>query len=59
MWGFPPSMKVWEEIVLPILRRSGVTPKGCETDDMSPMNPEGTEADVHQGGCMSIKDYIR
>ncbi|WP_192893817.1 hypothetical protein [Methanofervidicoccus abyssi] len=21
------------------------------------MNPEGVEVDVHQGGCMSIKDY--
>ncbi|GBF36569.1 transposase, IS605 OrfB family [Methanofervidicoccus abyssi] len=43
--------------MLPILRRSGVTLKGCETDDLLPMNPEGVEVDVHQGGCMSIKDY--
>jgi len=42
-------MKVWEEIVLPILRRSGVTLKGCETDDMS-LNARGNEVDVHQGG---------
>jgi len=49
MWGFPPSMRVWEEEILPILRRSGVAPKGCETDDMPPMNPEGAEVDVHQG----------
>ena len=41
MWGFPPSMKVWEKIILPILRRSGVTLKGGETDDLLPMNPEG------------------
>ena len=52
-------MKVWEEIILPILRRGGVTLNGCEADDMFPMNPEGTEVDVHQGGCMSIKDYTR
>ena len=59
MWGFPPSMKVWEKIVLPILRRRGVTPKGCETDDMSPMNPKGNEVDVHQGAGLFIKIYLR
>lgn len=59
MWGFPPSMKVWLEIIEPILRRSGVTLNGCETDDMLPMNPKGAEVDVHQGGRMSIKDYVR
>ena len=59
MWGFPPSMKVWEEMILPTLRRSGVTLKGDETDDMLPMNPEGAEVDVSQGGHMSIKDYVR
>ncbi|MHA1631701.1 MAG: hypothetical protein ACTSXC_02665 [Candidatus Freyarchaeota archaeon] len=30
-------------------RESGVTPKGGETDDLLPMNPEGDEADVPQG----------
>lgn len=59
MWGFPPSMKVWEEVILPILRRSGVTPKGDETDYLLPMNPEGVEVDVSQGGHMSIKNYVR
>jgi len=59
MWGFPPSMKVWLELIEPILRRSGVTPKGDETDDLLPMNPEGVEVDVSQGGRMSIKDYVR
>jgi len=59
MRGSPPSMKAWEEIVLPILRRSGVTLIGGETDDMSPMNPEGTEVDVPQGGRMSVKEYVR
>ncbi len=29
MWVFPPSMKVWEEIILSILRGSGVTLKGA------------------------------
>ena len=46
MWGLPPSIKVWEEVILPILRRSGVTPKGDETDDLLPMNPEGDEVDA-------------
>lgn len=59
MWGFPPSVKVWEEVVLPILRRGGVTLNGCETDDMPSMNPERAEVDVHQGEYMSIKDYAR
>jgi len=59
MWGFPSSMRVWEEFILPILRRSGVTLKGDETDDLLPMNPEGAEVDVSQGGRMSIKDYVR
>jgi len=59
MWGFPPSMKVWLELIEPILRRSGVTPKGDETDDLLPMNPEGVDVDVSQGGRMSIKDYVR
>ena len=59
MWGFPPSMKVWLELIEPILRRGGVTPKGDETDDLLPMNPEGVEVDVSQGGHMSIKDYVR
>ena len=45
-------MKVWN------LEKEWVI-EGCETDDMSPMNSEGTEVDVHQGGCISIKDYIR
>ena len=59
MWGFPPSMRVWLELIEPILRRSGVTLKGGETDDLLPMNPEGVEVDVPQGGRMPIKDYVR
>jgi len=59
MWGFSPSMKVWEEVIFPILRRSGVALSGGETDDLLPMNPEGVKVDVSQGGHMSIKDYVR
>ena len=59
MWVFPPSMKVWLELIEPIMRRGGVTLKGDETDDLLPMNPEGVEVDVSQGGHMSIKDYVR
>ena len=40
-------------------RGGGVTLKGGETDDLLPMNPEGVEADVSQGGHMSINDYVR
>ncbi len=29
---------------------SGVTVNGGETDDMLPMNPEGVEVEVSQGG---------
>ena len=59
MWGFPPSMKVWLKLIEPIMRRNGVTLKGDETYDLLPMNPEGVEVDVSQGGRMSIKDYVR
>jgi len=59
MWGFSPSMKVWENMILPNMRRSEVTLKGDETDDLLPRNPEGVEVDVSQGGHMSIKDYVR
>ena len=59
MWGFPPSMKVWLELIEPILRRRGVTPKGGETDDLLPMNPEGVEVDASQGGCLLINADIR
>ena len=59
MWGFLPSMKVWVEFILPILRRSGVTLKGDETDDLPLMNPERVEVDVSQDGRTSIKDYVR
>jgi len=59
MWGFPPSMKVWLELIEPILRRSGVTLNGGETNDMLPMNPEGVEVDVPQGGCSLINADIR
>ena len=31
----------------------GVAPKGDETDEKLPMNPEGDEVDVSQGVCMS------
>jgi len=59
MWGFPPSMKARLELIEPILRRSGVTPKGGEANDLLPMNPEGAEADLSQSGHTSIKDYVR
>ena len=49
MWGFPASMKVWEEFILPILRSGGVALKGGETDDLLPMNPKGAEVDAPQG----------
>lgn len=52
-------MKVWQEIVLPNLRRSGVILNRYETDDMFPMNPEGTEVDVHQGRYLPIDADIR
>jgi len=42
-------MKVWEELIHPILRRRGVTLKGGKDDDLLPMNPEGVEADAPQG----------
>jgi thiol-disulfide isomerase/thioredoxin len=32
-------------------RGGGVTLKGGKTDDLLPMNPEGVEVDVSQGGC--------
>lgn len=48
MRGLPPSMKVWLKMIKPILRRSRVTLKGCETDDILPINPEEVEADAHQ-----------
>jgi len=47
------------DTILPILRGRGVILNGCETDDMSPMNPEGTEVDVYQGGCPLINGDIR
>ncbi len=43
-------MKVWLELIEPILRRSRVTLKGDKTDDLLPMNPEGVELDVSQCG---------
>jgi hypothetical protein len=52
-------MKVWEEVILPILRRGGVTLKGGETDDLLPMNPEGVEVDVSQGGHLLINADVR
>ena len=52
-------MKIWLELVEPILRRSGVTPKGDETDDLLPMNPEGVEVDVSQDGCSLTNADIR
>jgi len=52
MWGFPsPPMRM--------RRGSGITLNGGETNDILPMNPEGAEVDVPQGGRMSIKDYAR
>jgi len=38
---------------------SGVTLKGGETNDILPMNPEGVEVDVPQGGCSLINADIR
>ncbi|WP_280097289.1 transposase [Staphylothermus marinus] len=58
MWGFPPSPSTFYRVVIrrmiPRLkvwmrRGSGVTLKGCETDDIPLMNPEEAEVDVHQG----------
>jgi len=45
-------MTVWEGFILQILRWSGITPNGDETDDILPMNPEGVrlmypKADVY------------
>ncbi len=59
MWGFPPSMKVWLELIEPILRGSGVTLKGDKTDDLLPMNLEGVEVDVSQGGHPAINVDVR
>ncbi len=59
MWGFPPSMKVWLELIEPILRGSGVTLKGDKTDDILPMNPEGVEVDVPQSGHLTINVDVR
>jgi len=36
----------------------GVAPKGDETHDMLPMNPEGDEVDASQSVCVSINDHI-
>ncbi len=52
-------MRVWLELIEPILIRGGVTPKGGETDDLLPMNPEGVEVDVSQGGCSLTNADIR
>jgi len=49
MLGFPPPMKVWDELILPNLRGSVVTLNGSETDDLLPMSPEGVEANTSQG----------
>jgi len=58
MWGFPASMRVWEELTLPILRSGGVALKGGETNDLLPMNPEGAEVDVLQSLHRFIKAYV-
>jgi len=36
----------------------GVAPKGDETDEMLPMNPEVDEVDVSQSVCASINDHL-
>ena len=36
----------------------GVAPKGDETDEMLPMNPEGDEVDVSQSVGVSINDHL-
>ena len=38
---------------------SGVAPKGDETDEMLPMNPEGVEVDVSQGVGVSTTTYAK
>jgi len=40
-------------------RGRGVTLNGDETGDLLPMNPEGVEVDVSQGGCSLINADIR
>ena len=37
----------------------GVAPKGDETDEMLPMNPEGAEVDVSQGVGVSTTTYAK
>lgn len=53
MRGFPPSQGVWEEYIIPALRRSGVALIGAKADGALPMNPEGDEADEAQGVQLS------
>jgi len=36
----------------------GVAPKGDETDEKLPMNPEGAEVDASQSVGMSINDNL-
>jgi len=57
MWREDEAPKGTASICL-CLRMWGYPERG-ETDDMLPMNPEGVEVDVPQGGHMSIKDYVR
>ena len=59
MWGFHPLMKVWEEVILLILRRRGATPKGARPMILLPMNPEGVDVDVSQDGCSLTNADIR
>ena len=68
MKGFPPSPSIFYRVVIKgmippwkmrMKRGNGATPIGVEADDMLPMNPEGAEVDVTQGGRMSNKDYVR
>ena len=68
MRGFPSSPSTFYRVVIrkmipqwkvQMRRGSGVTLKGGEIYDMLPMNSEGVEVDVPQGGHMFIKDYVR
>jgi len=67
MRGFPSSPSIFHRVVIKKMislwkmqmrRGRGVTPIGCKTNDILPMNPEGVEVDEHQGGGLSINVYL-
>ena len=68
MRGFPSSPSIFHRAVIKKMislwkmqmkRGSGVTPIGCKTNDLLPMNPEGVEANEHQSVCELTKTHIR